>query len=205
MAVRLLYLIFRHVMGTAGPQRTIKECRDSRVAARGRCVTPPGMQTATVLGRPGSVCGTDPVVVPSLPRASDRHPGHDRAVAPRPGDATLDPASRPPKRRPAHPTGAAPVGAAAGRREPLLGLPADPGRTCRAWLPGCGQYGVVDSPAAGIDPPRAATGQHGGNSCGRRPGAFSPPTSSASTPCCSSGCTCCSCAPRGAVVVSGWR
>jgi hypothetical protein len=54
VAVRLLYLIFRHVMGTAGPQRTIKECRDSRVAARGRCVTPPGMQTATVLGRVAS-------------------------------------------------------------------------------------------------------------------------------------------------------
>jgi hypothetical protein len=41
--------------GTAGPQRTIKECRDSRIGARGRCITPPGAQTATVLGRPGSV------------------------------------------------------------------------------------------------------------------------------------------------------
>jgi putative transposase len=36
------------------------------------------------------------------------------------------------------------------------------------------------------------TGLAGGNFCGRKPGAFPPPTFSASTRCCSNGCTCCS-------------
>src|SRR5437588_6702855 len=99
--------------GTAGPQRTIKERGNPRAATRGRRVTPSGAQTATVLGGPGGVGGADRVAVPGLPNASDRHPGHDLAVAPGSGEATLDSAPRPPKRWPAHGTGAAPVGAAA--------------------------------------------------------------------------------------------
>src|SRR5919206_3229145 len=86
------------VAGTAGPQRTIKQRGNPRASARGRRVTPPGQQTATVLGGPGSVCGLDPVVVPGLSTASQRHPGHDFAVAPGVGEATLDSAPRPAKR-----------------------------------------------------------------------------------------------------------
>src|SRR2546423_14539862 len=76
--------------GNAGPQRPIEECGNPRATARGRRIAPPGQQTATVLGGSGGVCSTDPVTVPSLPSASDRHPGHHRAVAPRPGKAALD-------------------------------------------------------------------------------------------------------------------
>src|SRR2546421_4082258 len=90
--------------GTAGSQFTIKERRNPRASPRGRRVTPPGEQTATVLGRPSGVRGTDPVAVARVSAASDRHPGHDPAVAPRPGEATLDSAPKSPKRRPAHRT-----------------------------------------------------------------------------------------------------
>ena len=76
-------------------------------------------------------------------------PGHNRAVAPGPGEATLDPAPTSPNRRPAHHlTGAAAVGAARGRRELALGLPAHPQRTRPARLPDRGKYRVVDSQAS---------------------------------------------------------
>ena len=64
------------------------------------------------------------------------------------GEAALDPAPAPSKRRPAHPTRAAPVGPATGRRELLLRLPTHPRRTDRAWLPDCGKYRLVDSQAS---------------------------------------------------------
>jgi len=76
----------------ARPQRTIEKRGNPRAPPRGRRVTPPGEQTANVLGGPGGVRGTDPIAVPSLPTASDRHPCHDLAVAPGPGETTLDPA-----------------------------------------------------------------------------------------------------------------
>jgi hypothetical protein len=59
---------------SAGSQRTIKECRDPRAALRGRPVTPPGQQTATVLGRPGRVRSLDPVAVFRLSTASHPSP-----------------------------------------------------------------------------------------------------------------------------------
>jgi hypothetical protein len=102
----------------------------------------------TVLGRPCGVRGIDPVAVARLPTASHRRPGHDPAVAPGLGETTLDPTPRPPTRRPAHPAGAAPVGPATDRREPLLGLPTHPRRTRWAWLPDRSQYRVVDSQAS---------------------------------------------------------
>jgi hypothetical protein len=74
------------------------------------------------------------------------------AVAPGLGEATLDSAPRPSKRRPAHGTRAASVGAAAGRRELLLGLSTHPWRTGRARLSDRGQYRVVDSQASWHDP-----------------------------------------------------
>src|SRR5205807_8135985 len=58
-----------------------------------------------------------------------------------------------------HGTRAAAVGAAAGRREPVLGLSTHPWRTRRAWLPGCGEYRVVDPEA----------GRHRSRSSSRRP------------------------------------
>src|SRR5581483_6519283 len=60
--------------GAAGPRCTLEECGDSCAAPRGRRVTPPGEQTATVVGGPGGGCGTDPVPVLRLLTASDRHP-----------------------------------------------------------------------------------------------------------------------------------
>src|SRR5437763_11799814 len=141
--------------GTAGPRRAIEERGNSCAAPRGCRVTPLGAQTATVVGGSGGVCRTDPVVVPSLPTTSDRHPGHHLAVAPGLGEATLDSAPKSPKRRPAHGTRAAPVGLAAGHRELLLGLSTHPRRTRRAWLPDRGQYRIGD-PEAGRHRSRAA-------------------------------------------------
>ena len=80
--------------GTAGTQLTIEERGNSCAPARGRRVTPPGAQTATVLGGSGGVRGTDPVAIPDLPTAPHRHPRHYLALAPRSGEATLDSAPR---------------------------------------------------------------------------------------------------------------
>jgi hypothetical protein len=162
--------------------------------------------TATDLGRPGDVRGTDPLTVPSRATASDRHPRHDLAVAPGLGETTLDPASTPPNRRPVHGTRAAPIGSAAGRRELFLGLPTDPRRTRRARLqvPASTVWSILRR--AGIDPVPRRDGPSWRHFPARASlGAFSPQLSSVSTRCCFSGSTCCSCAPRGAVVVSGWR
>ena len=141
------------------------------------------------MGGSGGVRGTDPATVPGLPATSNRHASHDRAMAPGPGHPTLDPTS-PSHRRPSHGARTAPVGPAAGRRELHLGLPAHPRRTCWAWLPDSAQHGVVD-PQASRHRPRAAMAPPGDNSWPPRHGAFSPPTSSASTRCWASGCMCC--------------
>jgi Homeodomain-like domain len=85
--------------GTAGSQHTLEECGDSCAPARGRRVAPPSAQTATVVDGSGGVGGTDPVAVTDLPTASDHHPSHDRAVAPGPGEAALDPVPASPQRR----------------------------------------------------------------------------------------------------------
>src|SRR5918997_634214 len=108
--------------GTTRAQRTIQERGNPCAPARGHRVTPPGEQTATVLGGSSGVRGTDPIAVPGLSTASHRHPGHDRALAPGSGEAALDPTPRPAKRRPGHGTGAASVGAAASCRKLFLGV-----------------------------------------------------------------------------------
>ena len=114
------------------------------VSVLGRQVRRP----ATVVGGSGGVRGADPMAVPGWPHASNRHPRHGVAVAPGPGGPALDPPSTPPHRRPLHGIRAAPIGAATGLGELDLGVPADPGRTCRARLPACAQYGVVDPEAS---------------------------------------------------------
>ena len=145
----------RGMARTAGPQFQVKERGDPRAPARGRRATPPGQATAPVVGGSGGVRGADPAAVPGLPAASDRHTRHDLAVAPGPGQATLDPAP-PPHRRPSHGTRTAPVGSATSLGELLLGLPADPRRTRRARLPDCGEHGVVD-PEASRHRPRTSS------------------------------------------------
>ncbi len=68
------------------------------------------------------------------------------------------------------------------------GLPADPRRTCWAWLPDCGEHGVVDPQSEPASTPHlAARALPGDNSWPPGHKAFSPPTSAASTRCCSSG------------------
>ncbi len=91
--------------GTAGPQHQVEERGDPGVAARGCRAWSPGEQTATVLGRPGCVRGADPVAVPCRLLASDRHSRHGAALAPGPGDTTLDSATTPPHRRSVHRVG----------------------------------------------------------------------------------------------------
>ena len=136
------------LLAAAHNQRT----RNPRASPRGRRVTPPGQQTPTVLGRPGRVYSRGPVTVPRLLTASHRHPRHDPALAPGVGEAALDPAPAPSKRRPPHGPRAAPVGAAAGRREPLLGLSTHPRRTRRAWLQIAASTVWSILQPAGIDP-----------------------------------------------------
>ena len=104
VAVRLLYLIFRQVLAWLGlsARSAQSKKRNPRASTRSRRARPPGTQTATVLGGPGSVCRRDPVVVPSRSRASDCHPGPYLAVAPGLGEATQDPAPTSPHQRPAH-------------------------------------------------------------------------------------------------------
>ena len=83
--------------------------------------------------------------------------------------------------------------AAAGAREPPLGLPADRGRAQQARRPGLAEHG---SPAARAT--RALVRRHGArgppgvSSCARRRRASSPATSSPSTPRCCAATTCCS-------------
>jgi hypothetical protein len=51
----------------------------------------------------------------------------------------------------------------------------------------------------------AATGPAGRNSCGRKPGPFSPPISSVPTRCCFNGCTCCSWWNMRPVAFTSWE
>jgi putative transposase len=102
VAVRLLYLIFRQVMAWLGMLARSAQSKNAEilvlrheVAVLRRQVSRPRLSWADR----AVFKSTDPVTVPSLPSASDRHPGHHRAVAPRPGKAALDAA---PKWRPAH-------------------------------------------------------------------------------------------------------
>jgi len=76
VVVRLLYLIFRQFTAWLGllARSTIKQCRDLMLRPEVTVFTPPGQQTTTVLGGSSGVCRTDPVTVPRLPIASDRHP-----------------------------------------------------------------------------------------------------------------------------------
>src|SRR3712207_2306535 len=82
----------RGLARAAGPQLRLEERRDPRSPPRSCRLTTSLEQTASVLGRPSGVRGTDPAVVPGWPTAADRHSRYDPAVAPEPGETTLDPA-----------------------------------------------------------------------------------------------------------------
>jgi putative transposase len=75
-------------------------------------------------------------------------PEDGAALAPGPGDPTLDPVPTPPHRRPFHGIRAAPVGAATCLGEPDLGVPEDPRGTRRARLSACAQHRMVNLEAS---------------------------------------------------------
>jgi hypothetical protein len=90
VAVRLVYLIFRQLMGwlgllvrNSGSKNAELLVLRHEVAVLRRQVRRP----KSVLGGPGGVRGAGPVAVPGLSTASDRHARHDLAVAPGPGQA----------------------------------------------------------------------------------------------------------------------
>jgi putative transposase len=114
VAVQLLYLIFRQVMAWLGLLARSAQSKNAEilvlrheVSVLRRQVSRPRLSWADR----AVFAALTQFTVPSLPSASDRHPGHHLAVAPRPGKAALDPAPAPSKRRPAHSPRAAPVGA----------------------------------------------------------------------------------------------
>src|SRR4051794_36670938 len=112
MALRLLYLIFGQLvvwLGLLARSSLGRRMRKSWCCAMKSLCWSPGAPAATVVGGSGGVRGADPMIVPGLPTASDRHPRHGIAAAPGPGDPALDPAPTAPHRRPLHGTRAAPI------------------------------------------------------------------------------------------------
>ena len=128
-----------------------QKCGDPGATSRGRRAPSPGQAAAAVLGGSGGVRGTDPATVPGLPAASNRHPRHDLAMAPGPGQATLDPAP-PPHRRPSHGTRTAscgwprrtPPGVTGGSKVGKR----PPGKACGSW-PDTARRSGHNSPNAG--------------------------------------------------------
>jgi len=117
----------------------------------------PGEQVTSVLGGPSGVRDAGPGCCPGWSVPSNRHLWHGLAVASGPGETTPDPAA-PPHRRPCHDFRTAPVGAAAGRRELLVGY-----RRIQTELAGLG-YQIAPSTVwsilkrSGVDPARRRDG-----------------------------------------------
>src|SRR5512133_714839 len=85
MALRLLYLVFQHVLGLLtllGRTSTTKKRRTPRTAARGRRAPPHQPKTAPGLGRPRCVRRPHPAAATSAARPPFGHPGHYPALAP---------------------------------------------------------------------------------------------------------------------------
>jgi hypothetical protein len=85
VTVRLLYLVFRQLVAWLGLLARSSRSKNAEilvlcheVAVLHRQVRRP----APVLGGSGGVRSADPVAVPGLSPAADRHPGHGVAVAP---------------------------------------------------------------------------------------------------------------------------
>jgi hypothetical protein len=170
--------------GTAGPELRGEERGDPGAASRGGGIASPGEETESVLGGSGGVRGAGPVAVPGLSAASDRHARHDLAVAPGLGQATVDPASTSPHRRPRLVLRLASENPCGGYRRiqgelARLGYQIAPSTV---WL-------ILKRAAS--TPHRAVTAPPGDSSSPPRHRAFSPRTSSASIRCCSSGSPCC--------------
>jgi putative transposase len=151
VAVRLLYLIFRQLIAWLGLLARSAQSTNAEILVLRHKVTVLRRQV-----RRPRLPWADRAVFAALTRLLSQACRRHRLVTPATilrwhrdlSEATLDSAPRSPKRWPAPGTRAAPVGAAAGRRELLLRLSTHPWRTRRAWLPDRGKYRVVDSQAS---------------------------------------------------------
>lgn len=123
MTVRLLYLIFRQLMAWLGLLARSSRSKNAELLVLRHEVTVLRRQVKRPRrsGRTGRSSRRCLGCYPRLAGSIGSLPRHNLAVAPGSGDATLDPAPPAPNRWPFHGTRAAPVGAAAGLGEFLLG------------------------------------------------------------------------------------
>jgi hypothetical protein len=121
---RLLYLIMirgLRLAATARPQPGVQERRDPGSPSRSHAAASSGRPARAGLGRPGGPGGVGPVAARGAAGPPARHTWHTAGLAPPSHHAQVDvpEKARPPQHQPGDPRS----GAAAGTREPGLGVP----------------------------------------------------------------------------------
>ncbi len=195
MAVRLLYLIYRQILAWLGLLARSAQSKNTEilvlcheVAVLGRQVHRPRLSRAdralfaALTGLLSPACRLHRIVTPATILRWHRDLVKQRWTQPR-RHRRGGRRSSPELRR---------LVLRLAARTPAGGIDAStanwPGWATRSGPARCGRY--LSGPVWILR--LAATGPAGGNSCRCKPAAFSPPTSSASTPCCCNGCLCCS-------------
>ena len=149
----------RPALRLAGPARplvSVQERGTAGLAARGRRAAPHQSQAPARLGRPSRHGRADPVPAREAASTPAGHPWYRPSVAPSPGHQEVDLSSR------RGPTASQCrdrcADRAARRREPRLGIPADPRRTAQARPPG---QRIHDPPGPqGAEDPSGAQAAH---------------------------------------------